>query len=158
MKSVDGLRSPNILNIILADDDKDDCFLFEEAISELPLSANITTVRNGVQLLLLLSKENKKTYDVLFLDLNMPQKNGFTCLQEIKGDIDLKQLSVIILSTSYLEDTVDLLYKNGADFYFRKPSSFSELKNVIQQAILLVKNKSVVQSSREKFIISSKLN
>lgn len=108
--------------------------------------------------LLLLSKENKKTYDVLFLDLNMPQKNGFTCLQEIKGDIDLTQLSVIILSTSYLEDTVDLLYKNGADFYFRKPSSFSELKNVIQQAILLVKNKSVVQSSREKFIISSKLN
>lgn len=157
MKIIEDFTPPDLLNIILADDDKDDCFLFEEALKEWNIPANIATVPNGVQLMHLRCKQDSQAYDVLFLDLNMPQKNGFACLEKIKINIHLKQLSLIIMSTSCLDDNVDLLYENGANFCIRKPSSFMQLKNVIQQAIVLTANKSMLQSLREKFIICSKM-
>lgn len=157
MKREEGIIQPNLLNIILADDDKDDCFLFQEALKELRFTVNIINVTNGVQLMQLLSKENQQAYHVLFLDLNMPKKSGFTCLDEIKSTSNFKHLPVIIFSTSQQAESVEYLYKKGADFYIRKPSSFLQLKNVIKQALMLIANKSNVQTSRENFIISSSL-
>ena len=89
------------LNILLADDDTDDCIFFENALGELLLSTNLTTVHDGEQLMLLLTKNSTENFDVLFLDLNMPRKNGITCLDEIKHTDKLKSIPVIIFSTSY---------------------------------------------------------
>lgn len=130
-------------NILLADDDKDDCFFFKDALDELQLHTQLTTVHNGEQLIQLLTNlpagrhgNSNESFDVLFLDLNMPRKNGFTCLEEIKSNDKLKQLSVIIFSTSNDQIIVDLLYKNGALHYICKPADFSELKKKIQQALM----------------------
>jgi CheY-like chemotaxis protein len=84
------------LNILLADDDLDDCIFFKEAVGELMLSANLKVVHDGEQLMQLLISETSELPDVLFLDLNMPRKNGFECLTEIKLDPRLKQLPIII--------------------------------------------------------------
>ncbi len=72
------------LNLLLADDDTDDCFFFKEALEELPVSAKFTFVNDGVQLMQLLIVNDTSLADALFLDLNMPRKNGFECLSEIK--------------------------------------------------------------------------
>lgn len=126
------------LNILLADDDTDDCIFFKEALEDLPLSTNLTAVHDGEQLMQLLTKETNELPHVLFLDLNMPRKNGFECLSEIKLNKKLKQLPVIIFSTSFDQDVVNLLYKNGAQYFIRKPSEFSQLKKVIQQTLTLI--------------------
>ncbi|MES2379422.1 MAG: response regulator [Bacteroidota bacterium] len=143
------------ISILLADDDRDDCLLFKEALEELPIQTVLTTVHDGEQLMQILTKNTDKLFHILFLDLNMPRKNGFTCLKEIKDNDLLKLLPVIIFSTSYDEHIADLLYKEGATHYICKPAHFSELKKVIQQVLTLVtENNSLQPSKKNLFLIS----
>jgi CheY-like chemotaxis protein len=72
------------LRVLLADDDADDCLFFKEALEELPLSTSLTIVNDGDQLMKWLLKNTSRLPHVLFLDLNMPRKNGFECLTEIR--------------------------------------------------------------------------
>lgn len=160
MKMRDEYISPRRLNILLADDDKDDCQFFKEALEELQLHTRLTVVHDGEELLQLLQKKTNKIPHVLFLDVNMPRKNGSACLEEIKRNPNLKTLPVIILSTSYDEHIGDLLYEKGAQYYIGKPADFSELKKVIQQAISLVtqshgKRSCITQPPREKFLLNN---
>ena len=143
------------INILLAEDDKDDCLLFQEALEELDLQTQLTFVHDGVQLMQLLTKNSNQIFDVLFLDLNMPRKNGFECLEEIKRNDELKSLPIIIFSTSYDRRVADMLYDNGAQHYIYKPADFFELKIIIQEALLLLSKKSGLQPSKEKFLLGS---
>jgi CheY-like chemotaxis protein len=92
---------------------------------------------------------------VLFLDLNMPRKNGFECLSEINVKESLKDLPVIIFSTSYDSEVVKKLYSDGAHFYVRKPNEFEKLKIVIQQALLLTTQPKYTRPSMENFVLNS---
>ena len=139
--------------ILLADDDKDDQLLFKEALEELYLSTQLTTVQNGEQLMQMLNDKKEQPPDVLFLDLNMPRKNGFTCLSEIKRTEKLKRLPVIIFTTSYEPEIVNLLYKKGAQYYIRKPNDFEELKKVIYQSLILTEKEDISQPSRDNFVL-----
>jgi CheY-like chemotaxis protein len=141
--------------LLLADDDKDDCLFFKDALDELPITANLTTVHNGEQLMQLLAEKKVEPPlpHVLFLDINMPRKNGFECLSELKLDEKLKQLPVIIFSTSFEQDVVNLLYKKGAQYYIRKPSEFFQLKKVIYEALLLATQDTVLQPAKEDFVL-----
>lgn len=146
------MKDTATINILLADDDKDDCLLFEDAILELQLPIQLTTVHDGEQLMqLLYSTENLP--HALFLDLNMPRKNGFECLMEIKNHSTLKNLPVIIYSTSYDQEKANQLYNTGAHYYICKPSDFEELKNVVNKAIMLVKGNNA-QPTKENFFIN----
>lgn len=142
----------SFLNILLADDDKDDCLLFKEVLNDLQLPVNLTTVNDGEQLINHLSSKSNLPH-ALFLDLNMPRKNGFECLIEIKNHSTFKNLPVIIYSTSYDEEKAIQLYKAGANYYLCKPANFEELKKVVQRAISLVSHNNV-QSSKENFYIN----
>lgn len=142
------------IRILLADDDLDDCLLFKEALEQLPLSFHLVSVHNGEQLMQLLHQEKDQLPDMLFLDLNMPRKNGFKCLSEIKENEKLKQLPVIIYSTSFDQEVVNLLYKNGAQHYIRKPNDFLEIKRVIYQAIAITAKSNILQPTKEEFVIS----
>lgn len=143
------------INILLADDDKDDCLFFKEAVEELELCIQLTTVHKGEQLMELLAKKSSDFFDVLFLDLNMPRKNGFTCLKEIKQSEKTKSLPVIIFSTSFDNSITDQLYKNGAQHCICKPSDFCELKKIIQIALALVAHKNIAQPPLESFFLNS---
>jgi CheY-like chemotaxis protein len=131
----------NQIRILLADDDKDDRFLFREALSELPVQADLITVHDGEELMNWLEENTSDLPDILFLDLNMPRKNGFECLTEIKQNEKLQKLPVIMFSTSYPrdlhyeQDLMKLLYKIGAQEYIRKPDDFNQLKVVIHNAL-----------------------
>jgi CheY-like chemotaxis protein len=125
------------LEILLADDDRDDRFLFGEALSEIQIKATLATVQDGEELMQYLENNSPALPDILFLDLNMPKKNGFECLMEIKAHHSLKQLPVIMFSTSYPRDLlyendiISMLLKLGAQDYIRKPEHFSELKTIL---------------------------
>src|ERR1035437_3557922 len=130
------------LNILFADDDADDRFFFDKALKELPIPTHFTTVNDGVQLMNYLSENSENLPDVLFLDLSMPNKNGLECLVEIRQNEKLKDLTVIMFSTSYPRDIkyenvmINMLGEIGAQDYIRKPGDFVQLKSVIHQALI----------------------
>jgi CheY-like chemotaxis protein len=140
-------------NLLLADDDADDCMFFREALEELPLKANLTTVNDGEQLMRLLDSMTDKLPDAIFLDLNMPRKTGLECLSEIKSNSSLSGLTIFIFSTSLDKDVVNHLYETGADRYIRKPGEFSKLKQVIHEAIKITVQENSGKTEREKFVI-----
>ena len=142
------------LNILLADDDTDDCLFFEEALAELPVSTKLTTVHDGEKLMQLLNEETGKLPHILFLDLNMPRKNGFECLAEIKLNTNLKDLPVVIFSTSYEQQVVNLLYDNGAQYFIRKPSAFAQFKKIILYVLTLIAQEHITQPPKEHFVLT----
>ena len=142
------------LNILLADDDADDCLFFKAAVDEFPLFTNLTTVHDGEQLMKQLTNETNELPHIIFLDLNMPRKNGFECLEEIKLNNKLKQLPIIIFSTSFEQEVVNMLYKNGAQHFIRKPSDFLQFKKIIQQSLTLAAQGNISQPTKEKFVLT----
>lgn len=141
------------LNILLADDDPDDRFFFGMAMKSVPFSSTISTVDNGEELMGFLEKNIAELPDVIFLDLNMPRKNGHQCLLEIKNNEKLKKIPVVIYSTSLHDQIADVLYENGAHYYLKK-CNFSELPTAIDKILsLLVKDPH--RPSRDLFVINS---
>ena len=128
-------------------------FFFEKALREISITTQLTSVSDGERLMDHLSKNLGKLPDVLFLDLNMPRKSGFECLSEIKLIDKLKDLPVIIFSTSLNMEVVDLLYQKGAHYYIRKPGEYDKLKKVILEAITLTSKNKLTQPTRDKFIL-----
>ena len=125
----------NITKILLADDDEDDQFMFLEALKEIELPTKLVTANDGDQLMAALRTSTGNLPDVVFLDLNMPRKNGFQCLREIRDDKELSALRTIIFSTSAEPEVIRQLYKNGADLYIKKPNEFNELKKIIETVL-----------------------
>ncbi len=124
------------IRILLADDDIDDCDLFATALVMLEEKYSFTTVHDGNQLIQYLKTCMVTSLpDIIFLDLNMPCKNGYECLVEIKSNDKWKNIPVIIFSTSFDQQTINQAYKVGARHYIGKPSSFEKLKKVIQSAV-----------------------
>lgn len=150
------------LHILLADDDTDDCLFFKVALEAMPVFTQFKTVHDGEQLMQLLSRETEQLPHVLFLDLNMPRKNGFECLAEIKQDEKLKMLPVVIFSTSYEQEVVNLLYNGRAQYFIRKPSEFALFKKIIFHVLTLITQdlltghvKNINQPTRENFVLTA---
>ncbi len=141
---------PKPIHIIFADDDPDDHILFKEVLNEISLEYSLTGLYNGEQLMQFLSKGLGKESTILFLDLNMPKKNGYECLVEIKESEKLKNLHTIVFSTSYDPGIVNQLYQKGADQYIRKPEEFTMLKETIYKILQLFLENNSTQSAAEK--------
>lgn len=129
------------LNILLADDDLDDCNFFKAAVDELLPEAVVKVVNDGNELMNCLASDTGVLPDVLFLDINMPRKNGLECLTEIKQNEKLKEIPVVMFSTSNSWDTINILFKSGANVYIHKPSDFAQLKQVIHHALPIAAEK-----------------
>ena len=149
---------PQSIRIILADDDKADCLLFKEALAELPVSAQLTIVHDGKKLMQELTKEGNTLPDVLFLDLNMPLKNGFASLKAIKLSNTLQNIPVIIFSTSSEKEGVKMVYRDAAHYYICKPNDFSKLKKVLYEALLLITQENNSLPLKENFMIQGETN
>lgn len=128
------LEKPNSHHVIyLADDDEDDRMIFLDAVKELNLPLKVEEADDGHQLLDHLYKTAEKIPEIIFLDINMPGKNGFECLKEIRnGSEPYSSTKIIMLSTSSSEHSIELSYELGADFYAVKPSTYQGLKKLLQ--------------------------
>lgn len=139
--------------ILLADDDEDDCLLFEEALREVSQNIQLTTAKDGGHLMRILEQTVPPAPDVIFLDLNMPSKNGFECLDEIKVTPKLKNIPVVIFSTSANPETIDKVYEKGANFYICKPGTFFLLKKAIQHVLTMDWATANMHPPKDKFIL-----
>ncbi|MBO9616663.1 MAG: response regulator [Dyadobacter sp.] len=123
------------LRILLADDDHDDTFLFQEALAQIPLETDLSIAENGVELLQILKDANDKP-DIIFLDMNMPVKNGLECLEAIRSTARYEQVPIVILSTSVSQHLWESAYRNGASLYIQKPNSFNSLIEILKKCLL----------------------
>jgi CheY-like chemotaxis protein len=141
------------LNIILADDDKDDQEIFLEAMQEIAPHVQVTVCGDGNQLMNTLFKKGSILPDLIFLDLNMPLKSGDQCLRDIRQSEELRGIPVIIYSTSRHEAHIEKTFLNGANFYFPKPHSFDDLKAVMQKIFNFHWNE-FLRPDKAKFVLN----
>lgn len=116
---------------MIVDDDSDDREFFCEAVKEIDSSAECLIAVNGLEALKTLRNDIKQLPDFIFLDLNMPKMDGRTCLAELKKDLKLKNIPVIILSTSSHQKDIDETNQLGAAYFLAKPSDFKKLQQEI---------------------------
>jgi CheY-like chemotaxis protein len=143
----------NIMNIVLADDDADDRLLFDEAISEIDVKSKLLLYNDGKALMDYLLLPNTVLPEIVFLDLNMPIKNGMQCLQEIRSNNILKELCVAIYSTSSSEEDIENTFVNGANVYINKPNSFSALKKAIDKVLKINWQYHTSALNRDNFLL-----
>lgn len=123
--------------ILIGEDDADDRFLLQAAFEENGFSETLRFADNGVDLLGMLStppldeEERPVLPKFILLDLNMPKKDGREVLREIKADPALKQIPIIIFSTTSNEQEMRRCYELGANSYITKPSSFDNLLKTV---------------------------
>ncbi len=146
-------RRFQISKILLVEDDLDDREFFRDALADVAPDINLFEAENGVQGLEFLT--NSGLPDLIFLDLNMPLKNGYECLEDIKKDENFRDKPVIIFSTSLQPEAANVLYDNGASLYIVKPNSFTDLKILIQKALTVVQLYASANMTRESFILQT---
>ena len=141
--------------IFLADDDADDCSFFEEALNDLNISTELIIANDGIELMANLEKvAEPPPPDIIFLDLNMPRKNGFECLAEIRQHPKFKEIPIVIFSTTDNNEMVDKTYNGGANLYVRKPSSHARLKEIIETVLGIEMWKQPTTTPRSKFLLT----
>ena len=125
------------VHILIVEDSEDDLFLIEEAIRDVGLNGDYAIVRDGEAALGYLRREGDerlaKPADLVLLDINMPKRDGFEVLREIKADEQLRQLPVIMLTTSSREQDVLRSYAEGAASYIIKPVRYDEFREVVRR-------------------------
>jgi len=141
------------INILMADDDEDDRYFFAKALKKSSIPTKLTTVEDGEELVDYLIKNKGKFIDVLFLDINMPRKNGHESLIEIKSNKEIKDFPVIIYTTSIRDRMADILFQNGAHFYLRKGDT-SDLEKNLEMILTMLTEKNLERPSRERFFIN----
>ncbi|NEQ83208.1 MAG: response regulator [Moorea sp. SIO2I5] len=122
--------------ILLVEDDPGDIELTRKALKKAKLANNLHVVMDGTQALAYLYREGEyadsQKPDLILLDLNLPGMNGQEVLQQIKGDDDLKQIPVVMLTTSDAQEDIVKSYDLGANCYLKKPISLKEFDKIIK--------------------------
>jgi CheY-like chemotaxis protein len=132
-------RNKKTINILIADDDADDRLLIKEAFEEARLINPLQFVEDGVELMDFLHRSNqyielkdKPLPGLILLDLNMPRKNGFEVLEEIKAEKSLRQIPIVIFTTSKIEEDIYRSYNLGVNSFISKPVTFHALVDVMK--------------------------
>jgi two-component system response regulator len=130
------------ITILVADDDADDRLMAREAFEESRGASRVSNLRfveDGVELMDYLKRQGKYSDPassprpgLILLDLNMPKKDGREALKEIKADPDLRNIRVVVLTTSKAEDDIYRTYGLSAASYITKPATFAGLAEVIR--------------------------
>jgi len=124
------------INILLVEDNPGDVRLTLEAFKEGKVNNDISVVNDGVEALAYLRQEGQyataQRPDVILLDLNLPRKDGYEVLAEIKQDSDLKHIPVVILTTSEAERDILQTYYMHANCYITKPVDLDQFITVVK--------------------------
>jgi CheY-like chemotaxis protein len=120
-----------INRFILADDDEDDSSLFEEALREIDPSVIFSSFSNGKELLQKINNTHLEDA-IIFLDINMPEMNGWETIKRLKSSTSTEQIPVFIYSTSYSIPDGNQALQLGAMCFYEKPSSYFKLKDFLK--------------------------
>jgi CheY-like chemotaxis protein len=127
------------ITILMAEDDPDDRQMTKEAFDESKLVNDLRFVEDGVELMDYLQRRGKFAEPstsprpgLILLDLNMPRKDGWEALTEIKADPRLRTIRIVILTTSKSEEDIVRSYDLSVASYITKPVTFSALLDVVR--------------------------
>jgi CheY-like chemotaxis protein len=115
--------------ILVAEDDSDDYTFIAEALKKVTPTFEVERAKNGLECISYLKSEEKP--DLIFLDLKMPTTSGLECLKFIKETDKIKQIPVVIYSTSHYMRDIDCAFKNEAHYYMVKPEDATALVEVL---------------------------
>lgn len=141
------------LRILLTDDDEDDRMIFKELLEEMDIKTIVHTANNGRQLMEMLNNKSTPLPHLLFLDLNMPHKDGIACLKEIRSNKDFDDITVAIYSASDFQQDINETFQNGANIYITKPSNYKVLKKVLNKALSVTHLKLDTSFNRSNFVL-----
>jgi CheY-like chemotaxis protein len=142
------------VKITLADHDKVDIENFQEAIEKAHVNADVTIVDNGQELMDNLQDATQPNPDIIFLDMDMPLKDGKECLKEMQNDEGLKDIPTVIYSASNSEKDIDDAFKSGANLYLPKPVFFRNLVRLIKKIFMINWKQTLLNPLRENFLLS----
>ena len=127
------------LDILVVDDNEDDVLLLQESLRDLPMVNLVQAVRDGDEALSFLRREGQYAGacrpGLVLLDINMPRKNGFEVLAEMKSDPLLRLIPVVMLTTSNRDADVMAAYGGGACSFVTKPVNFDRLKLIAEHFV-----------------------
>ncbi len=130
---------PQPIVILMADDDEDDILLTKKALEKGKLLNPLHTVQDGEELLDYLlrrgpyaNNKNAPRPGLILLDLNMPKKDGREALREIKSQDTLKNIPIVVFTTSKAEEDIYRSYKLGVNSFITKPVTLDSLIDVMQ--------------------------
>ncbi|GAB3558160.1 response regulator [Spirosoma fluminis] len=130
-------RKPKNMTILIADDDTDDRLFMDQALRQNGYTQAVHFVEDGEELMEYLRHQgrynasNAPWPNLLILDLNMPRKNGFQALEEIKDDPKLRRLPVVVMTTSSADEDVVKTYNLGVNSFVTKPFNFNRLVEMV---------------------------
>ena len=126
-----------MIQILLVEDDPGDVLITREAFADNKVRNQLSVVSDGEAALAFLRREesyaNAPRPDLILLDLNLPRKAGHEVLAEIKSDVDLQRIPVVVLTTSDAEEDILRSYDLHANAYVTKPVDFDCFLNVVRQ-------------------------
>jgi len=117
--------------IYLVDDDAEELEILEETLRQYGYEGQISTARDGEEVMRVLRSDPVHKPDLLLLDLNMPLKDGFEVLAEIKSDAALRDIVVVVLTASSNKTDEERCRSLGCDYFFTKPSRMEEYQTLI---------------------------
>jgi CheY-like chemotaxis protein len=133
---IDAARPVPPVDILLVEDNPGDMRLTQEALREGKVYNNLHWARDGVEALEFLRRRGRFAEaprpDIILLDLNLPRKDGREVLSEIKGDPDLRNIPVVVLTTSKAEEDVLRSYELRANCYVTKPVDLEQFMVVVR--------------------------
>jgi CheY-like chemotaxis protein len=139
------------INVLIADDDREDIDFLDEAISQIITAYQTFGVADGGECINFL--KNNPAPDLIFLDLTMPQRNGLECLRFIKETESLKNARVMIYSSSHNYRDIDKCYKLGANFYIVKPVVLSAMVRLLDKLFVALGKPKAQLGAKDQFVL-----
>lgn len=141
-----------ITNVLLAEDDLDDVLIFRLALNKLPFTVELRHAQDGDKLFIMLKE---LIPDILFLDINMPCKDGIACIVEIRKNPEYNQMPVIFYTSYKNLNYIDQCYANGANFYLIKANSVRELAERLRKIFSVDWRTYMYYPPKDEFVIGS---
>lgn len=138
-------------DILIAEDDKDDVDIFEIALNEINLSYDLRHAETGDELFILL--KDRVPY-ILFLDINMPCKDGVACILEIRRNREYDTLPVVLYTSNLYQKIIEECYKNGANLYVTKAFTFASLTEKLQKVFAIDWDNYMHYPPKNQFVLS----
>jgi chemotaxis family two-component system response regulator Rcp1 len=124
------------MEILLVEDSPDDVLFTREALVDADLPHRLSVARDGEEAMAFLRREgdhgDAPVPDLILLDLNLPRKDGREVLTEVKGDAGLREIPIVVLTTSSSDEDIMHSYRSYVNSYIRKPVTFEKFVEAVQ--------------------------
>jgi DNA-binding response OmpR family regulator len=138
-------------DVLLVEDDHDDMEIFESALKATTIPYELRYARNGDELF---EKLDQAIPSLLFLDINMPCRDGIACILEIRKNRKYDGLPVIMLTSLLHKHYVDNTYRYGANYYVVKPTSIAALTEKLKHILSIEWGKQLYYPSKNEFVLA----